>query len=83
MYYVYILKSTKDNKHYIGSTNDLKRRFKEHQLGKVDSTKSRRPFLLEYYEAYSSKELAIRQELLYKTGQGRRILNRRLKLELE
>ena len=82
MYYVYILKSTKDNKHYIGSTHDLKRRLSEHQLGKVESTKARRPFLLEYYEAYCSKELAVRQELLYKTGQGRRILKKRLQLEL-
>lgn len=82
MYYVYILKSKKDNKHYVGSTNDLKRRFSEHQLGRVESTKSRRPFLLEYYEAYCSKDLATRQELLYKTSQGRRILKKRLQLEL-
>ena len=82
MYYVYILKSKKDNKHYIGSTHDLKRRLNEHQLGKVESTKLRKPFLLEYYEAYRSKELACRQELLYKTGQGRRILKKRLQEEM-
>lgn len=76
MYYVYILKSKKDNKHYIGSTHDLKRRFNEHQLGKVESTKSRRPLLIEYYEAYRNKEL------LYKTGQGRRILKKRLQREI-
>jgi len=82
MYYVYILKSKKDNKHYIGSTHDLKRRFNEHQLGKVESTKSRRPLLIEYYEAYRNKELATRQELLYKTWQGRRILKKRLQREI-
>ncbi len=52
MYYLYVLKSKKDSLGYIGSTTDLKRRFKEHNEGKVLSTKSRRPFSLVYYEAY-------------------------------
>ncbi|MEK7518008.1 MAG: GIY-YIG nuclease family protein [Patescibacteria group bacterium] len=30
MYYVYVLRSLKDGKLYIGSTSDLKRRCKEH-----------------------------------------------------
>lgn len=80
MYYTYVLLSKKDNKHYIGYTCDLKKRLKEHLLGKVESTKNRRPLELVYYEAYKEKDLAMRQELLYKTGQGRRILNKRLKL---
>ena len=32
MFYTYILKSKKDNDLYIGSTNDLRRRFAEHNL---------------------------------------------------
>ena len=84
MYYVYVLKSVKDNKHYIGSTEDLKRRIEEHMRGEVESTKGRRPIILEYYEAYLTKELALKQEKLYKTGQGRRILKKRLvDIELE
>lgn len=55
MFYVYILKSKKDNNFYIGSTNDLKRRINEHNLGLVFSTKSRMPFELVYYEAYKSE----------------------------
>jgi len=35
MYYMYILKSSKDKRLYIGSTVDLKKRIKEHQSGKV------------------------------------------------
>ncbi|MFZ1291348.1 MAG: GIY-YIG nuclease family protein [Melioribacteraceae bacterium] len=38
-YYVYILLSLKDEKHYTGFTNNLKRRFEEHNTGKVQSTK--------------------------------------------
>jgi len=34
MFYVYILKSEKDGKLYIGYTNDLKRRLEEHNSGK-------------------------------------------------
>jgi len=56
MYYVYILKSKKDGELYIGSTKDLKKRFLLHNLGKVFSTKHRRPFELIYYEAYKSEK---------------------------
>jgi len=46
MHHVYILKSAKDNNLYIGRTNDVERRFNEHNRGAVPSTKSRRPFVL-------------------------------------
>jgi putative endonuclease len=62
MFYTYILKSKKDNNLYIGSTTDLKRRFLEHNTGKVISTKSRAPFKLIYYEAYSAEEDARHRE---------------------
>lgn len=62
MNYMYILKSKKDSQLYLGSTIDLKRRFKEHNDGKVFSTKSRRPFELVYYEAYKSEGDARKRE---------------------
>jgi putative endonuclease len=62
MFYVYILKSKKDSNLYIGSTNDLKRRFKEHNDGKVYSTKARRPFEIVYYEAYKIEADARKRE---------------------
>ena len=62
MFYVYILKSKKDNNFYIGSTNDLKRRINEHNSGLVFSTKSRMPFELVYYEAYKSESDARNRE---------------------
>lgn len=55
MYYVYVLKSLKDSNGYIGSTDNLRRRFAEHQKGQVPSTKPRRPFELVYYEAYKNE----------------------------
>jgi len=62
MYYVYILKSKKDNNFYTGSTNDLERRMQEHNGGLVFSTKSRGPFELVYYEAYKSESDARSRE---------------------
>jgi len=56
MYYVYILKSKKDNKNYIGSTNNLLRRLAEHNKGKVKSTKYRKPFKIVYLENFYSKK---------------------------
>jgi putative endonuclease len=55
MWYVYILTSKVDGKLYIGSTNDLRRRFYQHNSGAVISTKPRRPFLLQSYIAVNSK----------------------------
>jgi putative endonuclease len=62
MFYVYIIKSKKDNEFYTGSTNDLKRRMKDHNNGLVFSTKSRIPFELVYYEAYKSESDARHRE---------------------
>jgi len=56
MFYMYILKSLKDNELYIGSTNDLKKRLKEHNSNLNQSTKARSPFKLIYYEAYINEE---------------------------
>jgi putative endonuclease len=62
MFFVYILKSKKDKNLYIGYTNDLRKRIKEHNLGLVYSTKLRKPFYLVYYEAYDFKQDAVSRE---------------------
>lgn len=62
MHYIYVLRSNKDNELYIGSTNNLKRRFREHNDGQVPSTKSRKPFELVYYEAYKAESDARNRE---------------------
>lgn len=62
MFYVYVLQSKKDGNCYTGSTNNLRRRFEEHNSGKVFSTKPRIPFELVYYEAYKSENDARKRE---------------------
>src|SRR5262245_50280620 len=51
MYYVYVLKSRKDGRFYMGCTADLRKRVAEHGDGKVRSTSHRLPFDLLYYAA--------------------------------
>jgi len=78
MFYTYVLKSEKDGKFYIGWTNDLKNRLNSHLSGKVDSTKSRLPLRLIYYEACNNKAKAISREKYFKTGFGRNFLIQRV-----
>lgn len=83
LYWVYILLSLKDKKRYIGYTQDITLRLKEHREGKVFSTKSRRPLKLIYLEGCLNQEDAYRREGYFKTTDGRRFLAKRLKCFLK
>ena len=78
MYYIYVIKSQHDGKLYVGHINNLVKRLQEHGNGFVQSTKSRRPFKLLYYEACNVLQDAIVREKALKTGFGRAYLKRRL-----
>lgn len=78
MYYVYILQSDKDNGLYIGYTENLKRRLKEHQDGKSFATKSRLPFKLIHYQAFISQKDALSTEKYLKTTRGWERIHRML-----
>ena len=78
MFYVYVIESTKGDL-YFGSTNDLKRRLKEHQKGISFATKGR-DWSLVYYEAYMAESDARRREQRIKDfGQASRQLKERFK----
>lgn len=77
-YYLYILRSDKDNKLYIGKTKNLIKRVRQHNCGNVKATKNRRPLTLIYYEAYSNKENWSEQEKFYKSGIGRDALRHKV-----
>lgn len=76
MYYVYILKSLKNGRLYTGSTEDIERRFSEHNNGYSKATKSMRPFELMHQESYDSRSQAFRREMYLKTGKGREELKK-------
>jgi predicted GIY-YIG superfamily endonuclease len=72
----------KDNRLYIGSTDDLNKRMKEHLEGKVFSTMYRRPLELIYYEAYQIERVARNREKKLKYfGKVYQELKKRLELK--
>lgn len=81
-YYTYVLLSKKDNKFYTGFTDNLRRRITEHNSGKVESTKFRRPFDLVYFEGCRNKRDALHREKYLKTTYGKRYLRNRMKFDL-
>ena len=78
-WYTYVLWSLKDRETYTGSTNDLRKRFKQHNDGLSRSTKGRRPLKLIYYEMCMNEQDARSRELFLKSGMGKRYLKNRLK----
>jgi putative endonuclease len=77
-FYVYVLQSSKDDKKYIGYTNNLKKRIEEHKKGFSFATKLRLPFKLIYFEGCKNMTDAKRRENYLKTTQGARFLGLRL-----
>ena len=71
MYFVYILKSEKDNGYYIGQTESLNDRIAKHGAGQVKSTKPRRPFTLVRSEQFATRtEARVRENYLKKLKGG-------------
>ena len=83
MYYVYLLKLNHlEQKFYIGSTPNLKRRIVEHQNGKSEFTSTKLPAKLLYFECYSKAEDALeREKKLKQFGSAYVGLLKRLKLK--
>ena len=79
MWYVYVFKSLKDKKWYTGFTDNLKKRFTDHNKGLVYSSRKRRPFSLIYYEACLDERDAKMREVYLKSGMGKRYVRNRLK----
>lgn len=70
-FFVYILLSKKDNKHYIGLTANLELRLFQHNSGLVKSTKNRIPLELIYFEEFENKADAIKREKELKAKKGK------------
>jgi len=70
MYFVYIIRSLKFEKYYTGSTENLDRRLKNHNSGKVRSTKVYKPWKIAYTELYESKSEALKREKQIKSYKG-------------
>jgi len=70
VFYVYVVRSQKDGRLYTGTTADLRRRLAEHNSGKTNSLRGRRPVKLVYTEEYSTRAEALIRERYFKTPEG-------------
>ena len=77
-YFTYVLRSKKDRKLYHDYTKNLKLRIEQRKLGKVESTKHRRPLELIYFEGCPTKKDALKREKYFKTHYGRMFIKKRL-----
>jgi len=76
MYFVYILLSTIAKKTYVGITDDLKRRLKQHNLGYHFYTKRYKPWKIVFSEKYIDRNAARVREKYLKSAAGRRWMNK-------
>ena len=80
MFYVYVLRSERNSRFYVGSTKDVKKRLIEHNTGKSQATRYIKPLKLIYSEQYSTRSDAVKRERFLKMGQGRAWLKEKLSL---
>ena len=69
-HFVYVLKSLKDQKYYIGETADIQARLDFHNKGLQRSTKGRTPFKLVYSEEFETRSEALKREKEIKSWKG-------------
>lgn len=74
--FVYILKSSKNGRYYIGSTNNLERRIKEHSDGEAPATKYLRPLSLVFSQCFTTIEQARLIESKLKRFKSKKIIEK-------
>lgn len=72
MFIVYILHSPGFNKFYVGLTQNIDKRFKEHNEGWSKSTRPYVPWRVVYSEKFKTRMEARTREKYLKTAAGRR-----------
>ncbi|MCH7765623.1 MAG: GIY-YIG nuclease family protein [Acidobacteria bacterium] len=77
--FVYVLRSERTGKRYVGSTKNLPNRTNQHNRGKVRATRSGRPWRVVHTETFETNQEARRREISLKSGKGRAELDRILK----
>jgi len=75
-YVIYAIKSSFDDRIYVGFTSDLEKRIKEHNQGRTRSTKGFRPWVLIYRETVETRIEARAREKYLKSGCGKENLKK-------
>ena len=76
MYFVYVIKSESFNRFYIGMSDNIERRLKEHNSGKTKSTKYFGPWVLFFSEKFDDRIQARQREKYLKSGIGREYIKK-------
>jgi len=66
MFYVYLLQSDVDSSYYVGFTENLEQRLKQHNNGGSKYTSRKIPWKLVYFEQFNLKSEALKRELFLK-----------------
>jgi len=74
LYLVYAIKSLVKNYIYVGMTNNLKRRLKQHNTKQSQATKAYAPFKVIYTETFPNRKQARSREKYLKSGVGKEFL---------
>ena len=75
MFYVYVLRSSKTGRRYVGSCQDIEERLGRHNAGHSKATRHGIPWVLVHFEAFATRAEAVRRERYFKTGKGREELD--------
>jgi putative endonuclease len=76
MFYLYVLRSERTGRRYVGSTQDVELRLRQHNSGQSLATKHGAPWRLIHHEQFLTRAEAVQRERFYKTGKGRDLLDR-------
>ncbi|MEK7553648.1 MAG: GIY-YIG nuclease family protein [Patescibacteria group bacterium] len=79
MFYIYIIKSLKTKKYYIGSSSNIEKRLKQHNSYRVKSTKSFVPWELIYTESFTNRNIAVKREQQLKNWKSREAIEKLIK----
>jgi len=78
MPYVYILLNKAKTRTYTGVTDNIEKRLKEHNEGKIKSSRPYRPYQVIHAEEFETLSQARQMEKFYKSTTGRRRLKEML-----
>ncbi len=79
MIYVYVIRSKKDGRFYVGMTQNVDKRLVEHNSGRTKSTKGFIPWELFFYETFPDRESARKREKYLKSGFGKQWIKEKYK----
>jgi putative endonuclease len=77
--YVYVIRSEKDGRFYVGLTSNVKKRVSQHNTGRTRSTKAYRPWKLFFFEECLNRIEARKRERYLKSGYGKQWIKKSLK----